>query len=280
MSSTPPSQYRDPWLEQARRKALHDAAQRRRRLRWAAAVLAVLVIAAVAAVVYGLVTADSNDDGSQAVDTTPTTQPAQTATTADGEAAESANDLVMVDEVWLVDRGDGVFDWGVVVLVPERAPTRSGVEIEVRLIGPDDEVVATDIRSIDGVDTDSPGAAIGQVIDPDVAPVRIEFDVAVGRPSNDVAYDEILQVQTMIRDGDELSGRVRSSSIAGVGDVAAVFVWRDQGEQDGAVIGMAIQPIDEIRPGVDARFVLDLTDQNVPDGRPDDVFWVPQGDAG
>ena len=277
VSSTPPSQYRDPWLEQARRKALHEAAQRRRRLRWAAALGIVVLIAVIAAIAYTLLTAESDDGESQSADTTAATQPVPRSTAGARDSEESANDLVTVDEVWLVDRGDGIFDWGVVVLVPDRAPTRSGVEIEVRLIDADNEVVATDVRSIDGVDTDSPGAAIGQVVDPDVAPVRIEFDVAVGRPSNDVAFDEVLQVQTMIRDGDELSGRVRSSSIAGIGDVAAVFVWREDGREDGDVIGMAIQPIDEIRPGVDARFVLDLTDQNVPDGRPDDVFWVPQG---
>ena len=50
-----------------------------------------------------------------------------------------------------------------------------------------------------------------------------------------------------------------------------LFVWHDV---DGEVIGTTPLEIEALRPGVDARFVLDLADEVVPDGRPDAVFWV------
>ena len=50
-----------------------------------------------------------------------------------------------------------------------------------------------------------------------------------------------------------------------------LFVWHDDG---GAVIGTAPLEIEVLRPGVDARFALDLTEEILPDGRPDAVFWI------
>jgi len=256
---------KDPWFEQARRRAEHQSEERRRRLRWLVPLVVVAVVVAIALLAIALWPGDSAEP--------PPADEMPPPATDDAPSPIVADSLVTVEEVWLVDRGDGVFDWGVVVVAPPLAPTRSGVEIEVRLVDADGDVVDTVVRAIDGVDTDSPGAAIGQVVDPVSAPVRIEYDVAVGVESNDPAFDEFLDVRALVRSGDEVSGLVRSSSTDPVRGLSAVFVWRD--EDAGDVIGMAIQPIDEIRPGVDARFVLDVAGENLPDSRPDDVFWVP-----
>ncbi len=179
-------------------------------------------------------------------------------------------DLVMVDEVWLVDRGDGVYDWGVIVLTPPLAPERSAIEIDVRLLDADDAVVARELRVVDNVDDDSPGAAIGQLIEPESPPVRLEFDITVGEPSNGQSFDDVLAARGLVRRDDELVGRVASSSDRLVSDVVAAFVWRDEG---GDVVAMALQPIDEVRPGSNTELELDLSGLNVPDGRPDDVLW-------
>ena len=108
-------------------------------------------------------------------------------------------------------------------------------------------------------------------VEPDGRPVRLEFDVAVGRESASAALAELFDVRALTRDGDELSGRIRSSAPNEIGDLSVLFVWHDE---FGEVIATAPLEIDVLRPGIDARFELDLADEVVPDGRPDAVFWV------
>jgi len=229
------------------------------------AVGAVVALAGIGAIIARVVT-ERDDAAPTTVPTSSTAAPESTV-----PVTLAPTDLVRVEEVWLVDRDDGVFDWGVTVLTPVLAPARSGIEIEVRLFDDEDDIVVTEVRTVDGVDEDSVGAAIGQVVEPETPPVRIEFDITVGEASNDDAFDELLEMRGLVRRDDEVSGRVRARKDRRVVDVVAVLVWRDD---DDEVVGMALQTIDEVRPGDDAEFTLDLDGLNVPDGRPDDVFWV------
>lgn len=185
-----------------------------------------------------------------------------------------ASDFVRVDEVWLLDRGEGIYDWGVIVVAADPTLTRSGIAIDVRLVAENDEVVDTAFRVVDGVDIDSPGAAIGRVVDPATPPVRLEFDISVGVDSQDRALDELLEIRALSRSLDELNLRLRlvdDPARDAVGDVGVAFVWR----VDGEVVAIAVDRVAGVRVGVDARVSVDLSDADVPDGLPDDVIWLP-----
>lgn len=259
---TPPRA--DPWVEQARRHAAHEERERadRRRTRKRLGIV-VVCFAALAAVGVAalLVVGGAVPDGAIDLQSTAPNPP----------PVVPPDDLVIVDDVWLVDRGD-VIDWGVTVLAAPLAPTRSEVQIEVRLVDADGVVVETFRRLVDGVDEDSPGVAIGQLIDSTVAPVRIEFDIGVGVASNDDALDELLEIGSLRRTGDELSGVIRSSAVRPVRDVTAVFVWRDADTDD--VVATALRPIEVVPVDADATFAFDLGDLGVPEGRPGEVFWI------
>jgi hypothetical protein len=194
-----------------------------------------------------------------------------TSTEALPEPIVAPGELVTVDEVWLVDRGSGVFDWGVVVSTPQFAPTRSGVEVEVRLIDADGGIVQEVSGIIDGIGHDAEGAVAGRLIDPETDPVRIEFDVLVGVRSADASLGDLLEVRALDRNDDALSGRIRSSAPDGLADLTMVLVWRDD---VGDVVAAVPVAVDRVRPGVDARFVVDLLEEMVPEGRPDTVFWL------
>lgn len=267
----------DPWVEQARRDAANRALRRRRRRRWLAPIAAVLVLAAVAGV-FALVAAFwadgggggagdvASDEGSANVSTLTTV-----ASPGESIPTVSPEDLVAVDEVWLVDRGDGVFDWGVAVKTQPSAPARRDVAVTVRLLAADGEIVLSSTDSLGVIDADSPAAVAGRLVDPQESPVRIEFDVSVGEPSDSAALADLLDVRALERDGDEMTGRIRSLASTDIGDLRVLFVWRDE---DGAVVATAPLSIDVLRPNIDARFSVDLSEEVVPDGRPDSVFWV------
>jgi hypothetical protein len=259
----------DPWVEQARRDAAHQARRRRRRRRWLIPLLAIAIGGAVAGAVVVFAPefgADRADD--VVVSTTVTTV---VDTTVAPSPTVAPGDLVAVDEVWLIDRGDDVFDWGVAVRTPPDAPSRRDVEVTVRLLSAGGEVVASVTDTLGVIDVDAPAAVAGRLADPADDPVRIEFDIAVGEETQDVALADLLDVRALERDGDELTGRIRSAAPIEIGDLQVLFVWHDD---VGAVIGTAPLDIELVRPGVDARFELDLTEEILPDGRPDAVFWI------
>jgi hypothetical protein len=212
-------------------------------------------------------------------------------------------ELIRVDDVWLLDGGNDVYDWGVTVAAVKPGEVRSNVVVDVQLIGADGEVVGTAARVIDGVDADSDGVAIGRLIDPDVAPVRLEFDVSVGVVSNDSAIADLIDVRSIARSGDVLNVRVRPVDPAGdpddsdavdsvdqvdgvdpaeqvdpvdsvdpadSGGLVAVFLWRSDDEVEAVVQHRMVG----LEYGVDARFAVDLDRVGVPDGAPDEVLWV------
>lgn len=259
----------DPWAEQQRRQERHRVERQRRRRRW---LIPVAVVALAIAVIAGFVVNQAVvDRGAQdpAVATGPT--PSMTSDSSGPEPTVAPNRLIEVDRVWLIDRGDGVFDWGVSVRTPSAAPTRSGVVIDVRLIGADDDVVEEANGEVNGVGPDAIGAVAGRLIDADEVPVRLEFDVAVGVPSNDQALVEVLDVRGLERSPDSIRGRIRAESFDPIDDVTMVLLWFDD---DGEVVAAVPRSVEQVRPDLDARFEIDLRDEVVPDGRPDSVIWT------
>ncbi|MEP4648972.1 MAG: hypothetical protein ABJ314_02235 [Ilumatobacter sp.] len=267
----------DPWAEQVRRQALHHAQRRRRRRRQAAPliVLAVLVAGvAAASVVIDRRSDDRSDDASTPADVASSAVDAvvPAAPGSSAPAPTSAPDeLVEVDEVWLVDRGDSTFDWGVSVRTPPSAPRRSGVVIDVWLTDADGAVVHTASGEVDGIGPESTGAVAGRLTAPVSDPVRIEFDVAVGVESNDRGIGEVLSVRALERTPDGVSGRIATTTTEPIEDFTMVLLWFDEA---GEVVAAVPQRVDRVRPGVEARFDIDLSTEPVPDGDPDSVVWT------
>ncbi len=259
----------DPWIEQARREEAHRARRRRRRLRW----LIPLLVIAIGGAVVGAIVVFAPDFGPERANdvVVPATVTTVVDTTVAPPPTVAPGDLVAVDEVWLVDRGDGVFDWGVAVRTQPDAPPRRDVEVTVRLLSAAGEVVSSVTDTLGVIDADAPAAVAGRMTEPADEPVRIEFDISVGEETQDVALADLLDIRALERDGEELTGRIRSAASTEIEDLQVLFVWHDEA---GAVIGTAPLEIEVLRPGVDARFALDLAEEILPDGRPDAVFWI------
>ena len=200
----------DPWVEQARRDAEHRALRSRNRRRWLIPLVVVGIVAMIIAVAVAWASVFRSDRRDTiAVSSTVTTV---VDTTAAAVPTVAPDDLVAVDEVWLVDRGDGVFDWGVAVRTQPGAPSRRDVEVTVRLISGGGRIVESVTDTLGVIDADSPSAVAGRLAEPDVAPVRIEFDISVGEETQEVALADLLDVRALRRDGDEMTGRVRSAA--------------------------------------------------------------------
>jgi hypothetical protein len=200
-----------------------------------------------------------------------------------------AEDLIRVDEVWLLDRGNDTYDWGISVTAVDPLQTRSNVVVDVRLIDERGDVVDATTRVVAGVDANSREVAIGRLVDPDVAPVRLEFDVSVGVATQSPTLDELIEVETVARSGDDLNVRVRmagsnveaqpgATEVDGTASAGSdperalgVFVWRS----GGAVVAVAFESVVLGSDGT-SRFTVDLGPFDVPDGLPDDVLWARQ----
>lgn len=235
-------------------------------------------------VAWSFIAVTSSDDADPPPPTVATTT---TDLTLPPSTTVPADQLVEVGEVWLLDRGDDVYDWGLSVAVPDTdsagGGARSGVEVTVSLLDDRDDVVATIVRTLDGVNAVAPSTIAGQLVDPDRPPTRIEFDITVGAPSNDLALDALLDTRAVRRDGAEITGRIRSSALIDIEDVTMVMVWRSDGTESSGeaelvvddIIAVVTYEIERIRPGIDAQFTIDLDELRAPDGEPDDVFWSP-----
>ncbi len=260
----------DPWAEQVRRQAVHHARRRRRRRRRVIPVAVLGVVAAGAATAFAVRDRSAGtraDEAPTSTESVPSTAPGSS-----GPVLTVAPDeLVEVDKVWLVDRGDGTFDWGVSVGTPEIAPRRSGVVIDVWLTDEDGAIVHEASGEVDGIGPDSTGAVAGRLTMPVSDPVRIEFDVAVGVASSDRGLGEVLAVRAIERTPERVSGRIASVAAEPVEDITMVLLWFDD---VGEVVAAVPQPVDRVRPGVEALFDIDLSTETVPDGDPDSVVWT------
>lgn len=300
----------DPWEEQRRRRRDHQQGVRRRRLRRVGLPIVTVVVVATVVLTVAVRSGNGDDDDAGAPgDGAAVMETAQVAATASPTAAPVATDLVApdpadmpdgappgmsapdpptasvgpveVDEVWLLDRGDGDVVWGITVRTPAGGATRSGVAVRVRLVSADDEVIGSFERVLDGVNERSPTAVAGRFAASGGTPVRLDFDITVGEDSADRGLEDLLDTRAVERDGDELRGRVRSSSPDDVNDVSMVLVWRDDDAGDDGdrapIVDVVVYDIDRLRPDVDALFEIDLSALRTSDGLPDDVVWSPSG---
>lgn len=261
----------DPWEEQAKRERQDREDRRRRRHRWLLPIVGLALVSTGAVAWFLIDRAVGDGSVAEPAIVAVSVESTTTVVVTSPPSTVSPNELVEVDRVWLIDRGDGVFDWGVSVRTPPTAPTRSGVVIDVRLLGADDDVVEEASGQVDGVGPESVGAVTGRLSDAPDVPVRIEFDVAVGVVADDRALGDMLDLRGLEREDDSVSGRVRTATVEPIQDVMMVLLWLDDA---GDVVAAVPQPVERVRPDVDARFDIDLGDEVVPDGRPDTVVWT------
>jgi hypothetical protein len=284
MSGPPPSERDaalppDPWAEQARRR---DDLTRRRRRRWrwvgGAGGIVIVVVLAIAAVPH-LIGGDAAD-GPITPDPVPTSREVASAsvpqaTTGDARGA----DLAELDDVWLIDRGDGIYEWGLTMRSTaevDRGPFR--IDASLR----DDERAEVGRVSDSVAELPAGGAAtVGGVVD-DVAgePTRLVVDVEVGPPLSEPALPaDALDIVAVARQevasasgerSEVITGRVRSTAATDVLDVRLALLWRDE---TGEVVAAVFHAVDRVRPGIDARFEIPIGEFAGVEGLPTDVSW-------
>ncbi len=274
----------DPWAEQATRR---DAAARRHRIRWMIGAAAAASIVAAVALAYLVRDGAGADDDDAVAPTTPASDevvlsPAPTPTSSEVvtvastvETLENAS-FVHLDEVWLLDRRDGTFQWGVTVQSTageDRGPITIGASLR--------DGARAEVGHVDEtIDELAAGARVtvgGVVDDLGGEPTRLVVDVMVGEPMTEpaMAPDDlrILAVErrrTAGEGGDVVVGRIRSDVGTDVAGVRLVLLWRDEG---GDVVAAVFHDVERIRPGVDARFEIPVGHLVGADGPPGEVTW-------
>jgi hypothetical protein len=284
MSGPPPSDRDaalppDPWAEQARRR--DDLTRRRRRLGWWVAGAGGIVLVVILAIVLvpRLIGGDSAD-GPITPDPAPTSRAQPSASDPQGTSVDARGaDLAELDEVWLIDRGDGIYEWGLTMrstAAVDRGPFR--IDASLR----DDERVEVGRVSDSVAELPAGGAAsVGGVVD-DLAgePTRLVVDVEVGPPLSEPALPaDTLDIVAVTREevagasgerSEVITGRVRSTAAADVLDVRLALLWRDE---SGQVVAAVFHPVDRVRPGIDARFEIPIGEFAGAEGLPTDVSW-------
>lgn len=291
-SPTPPSGAPrvDPWAEQARRHAARRAA-RWRRWRIAARVAVGAVMLAVAVLGGWFVAREGRSDAEPPGETPAPPAPTSSASPAASGAASQTSPatpapptappttvdpatIVQVEEVWLLDRQDGVYDWGLVV-ASTGDEDRRDVAVTARLVDADGEVVdalADAIALLPAGDRAAVGGVIAGLARP---PVRLEADVTIGTPDDEPDDLGTLAVRAVERrpgrdgSGEVVTGRLVSTLREDVESVRLAAIWHDE---SGAVIASAFHDVALVRPRVDARFEMPLAGMIVPDGPPDEIL--------
>jgi hypothetical protein len=263
----------DHWAEQARRRAEAD---RRRRRRATMIAFVVLTAAAAAGVVVLVALRQSGpDDAPSAEGSSPTSEASVPATGTPSPVTRPAT-LATLDEVWLVDRRDGTYEWGVTVR-STADDDRGPLEVEASLRDDDRVEVAQVGESIAELAAGAEATIGGVVADPPGVPTRLAVDVSVGRPLPRPALEpDAVEVVALSRrvDGstgeDVVVGRLRSRVATDVEGIRLALLWRDDA---GEVVTALYHDVDRVRPGVDARFEVPVGDRPDAEGLPADVSW-------
>lgn len=271
--ATDPSQL-DPWAEQARRHVEH---RRRRRRRWFFAGLGLVVVGALGAGAWWFLDTAREPGGEEsppdAAAERPSTPPPSTSTVPPTTVDPAS--LVRLADVWLLDRQDGTYDWGVLIGSTDDVD-RGEVVVDVRLVGAAGAVVEERRSVVAVLPAGGLAAVAGSRVGAGPSPTRLEVDVAIGREVGLAGEHPTLDLLAVERrpgvgsDGrdDVLVGRIDSSYDDEVSDVVVAAVWRDAA---GEVVAAVSYDVARVRPDVQARFEIPLDGRVVPDGPPDDV---------
>lgn len=270
----------DPWVEQARRHERHVAQQRARRRRTARLLVGPVALVLISGAVLAWYTVGPGDrsasgEGLRAVpdDVAPPSS--------NGPRVESASDAAAVDEVWLLDRGDGLFDWGAIV-ASTSASTRSVLPVSVSFLDAGGVEVHREEQTI-AVLAPQSSAIVGGSVELAAAAridVRVAFGVDLGAvPSPTPTLFDIRRVPSgQVDRDDRLLGSVRLDARPGADPVepssAATSVriaalWRDG---NGEVVASVIDEVDDVAPDEAAKFSFRLPRSIVPGRAPDTML--------
>lgn len=185
--------------------------------------------------------------------------------------------LVQLDDVWLLDGGDGSYDWGIVL--QGGAGARRDIDVTVRLEDSTGSVVFTATEELSVLAPRQRTALGGTAGSLPAAPVRIETDVSVGFDDAATGVVDVRAVERRIdpRSGtDVVAGRLRSAFAQPVEDLVLAAIWRaptgDETVAAGDIVAVVFRDVERVRPGVDARFEIPVAGRDVPDGPPDEVL--------
>lgn len=271
----------DPWAEQARRHERHRAEARRRRRRVLLSVSGVAVVIAAAGVAAFLVVgADSSGDSATETSQgrTGTTIPASTipaVSVSSSIGTESSGDreqAAKVVDVWLLDRGDGDFDWGA-VLSSNADVVRGDLEVSVIALDDDGVEIFADQVAVPRL-VPNGLAAVGGVFDADDrTPTRVEVTSTLGTALPDevgaiFAVSDVRRVASgQVGRDDRLLGTVEL--VAGnEAPVRLAVIWRDD---DSRVVAAVFDELDPVNTEAAAEFSLRLPRNLVPPGEPDSI---------
>lgn len=201
----------------------------------------------------------------------------RSASTIAGGRGTGPDRVVALEEVWLVDRGDGTFDWGVVV-ESVSGGDRGAIDVDAELLAADGAVVATDRQRLGALAAGSSVVVGGQVEGPVEPPRRVEVEVSAGEElAEPTQGPDALRVVALQRrrmpggapDDEAIVGRIRSTTDADLEDLRLALVWRDEA---GDVVASRFHAVDRVRSDVEARFEVPIGDDPAAVGVPE-VRW-------
>ncbi len=276
----------DPWAEQARRHERHRREQRRQRRRILLGVAGGAVVVAVASVAaIFLVGIDNSSDsaadasrvGTGSTIATARSGPVETATATTSATAATSNGGVgeqaaKVVDVWLLDRGDGSFDWGA-VLASNADTVRGNLELSVAASDDDGVEVFAEVVAVPRLAPNG-RAAVGGVFDAEgETPTRVEVTATLGAALPDeagvvFAVSDVRRVASgQVDRDDRLLGTVEMIAGSGV-PVRLAALWRDD---EGRVVAAVFDVLGPVDVAAGVEFSLRLPRNLVPPGEPDTI---------
>lgn len=246
--------------------------------------LPVAVLLVVATVVGSeLIGSDSADDAGQA--TVPAAEAVEAATLPSvGDTSAPADEDATVEEVWLLDRGTGVYDWGAIVASSTDAIRR---DLAVTVVLADADGAELSVQSVRIAELAPGSRAIigGTAEDLEGTPTRIQVTSTLGTadPDGDAIVMDVVDVRRIssgqISRDDRLLGTVHvdAGRSAAMTTVSIAALWRDEsGDVVASVVGsVTLGPGLGGEPdavaGREADFSLRLPRSIVPARTPDEV---------